>query len=143
MQLGQLAAQAYRTVRAKGHCQIIQCAPQFVGGFVEDHRAGLLLQKVQPFPALPFRDRQKPLEHEPCRGLTAGGEGCHAGRSRRHRHYLDAPGVGLFDDLLTGVADAGHSGIAAQGAVFARFDALQDSLTMVERMLIITDHRLF
>ena len=51
--------------------------------------------------------------------------------------------VGLADDLLAGVADAGHTGITAKGAVFARFNALQNGLAVVERVLIVADHRLF
>ena len=52
-------------------------------------------------------------------------------------------GVGLADDLFAGVADAGHTGIAAQGAILPGLDAVQDGLAVVERVLIVADHRLF
>ena len=55
----------------------------------------------------------------------------------------DAALVGLADDLLAGVADAGHTGIAAQGAILPGLDAVQDGLAVVERVLIVADHRLF
>lgn len=51
--------------------------------------------------------------------------------------------MGLADDLLAGVADAGHTGIAAQGAILPGLDAVQDGLAVVERVLIVADHRLF
>ena len=51
--------------------------------------------------------------------------------------------VGLADDLFAGVADAGHTGIAAQGAILPGLDAVQDGLAVVERVLIVADHRLF
>lgn len=51
--------------------------------------------------------------------------------------------MGLANDLLAGVADAGHTGITAKGAVFARFNALQNGLAVVERVFIVADHRLF
>ena len=43
----------------------------------------------------------------------------------------------------SGVADAGHTGIAAQGAILPGLDAVQDGLAVVERVLIVADHRLF
>ena len=51
--------------------------------------------------------------------------------------------MGLADDLFAGVADAGHTGIAAQGAILPGLDAVQDGLAVVERVLIVADHRLF
>ena len=51
--------------------------------------------------------------------------------------------MGFADNLLAGVADAGHARVAAQRAVFTRLNAVQDGLAVMERMLIVADHRLF
>ena len=143
MQLGQLTAERDRAVRTEGSGQVVQRAAQLVRGLVEDHRAGLVLQKGQPFAAVPLGDGQKALEHKAGRGLAAGRQRCDAGRCRRDGHDPDAALVGLADDLLAGVADAGHTGIAAQGAILPGLDAVQDGLAVVERVLIVADHRLF
>ena len=143
VQFGQLTAERDRAVRTEGSGQVVQRAAQLVRGLVEDHRAGLVLQKCQPFTAVPLGDGQKALEHKAGRGLAAGRQRCDAGRCRRDGHDPDAALVGLADDLLAGVADAGHTGIAAQGAILPGLDAVQDGLAVVERVLIVADHRLF
>ena len=143
VQLGQLTAERDRAVRTEGSGQVVQRAAQLVRGLVEDHRAGLVLQKGQPFAAVTLGDGQKALEHKAGRGLAAGRQRRDAGRCRRDGHDPDAALVGLADDLLAGVADAGHTGIAAQGAILPSLDAVQDGLAVVERVLIVADHRLF
>ena len=143
VQLGQLAAQADRAPAAKSGSQIVQRGAQFVRCFVKNQRAGFVLQKGEPGAALLFRHGQKALKHKVGGGLPAGGQRRHAGGRPRHRHDPDAALVCFAHDLLAGVADAGHPGIAAQGAVFARLNALQDRLTVVQGVFVIADHRLF
>ena len=143
MQLGQLPAQGNGALRAKGGAQVVQCSAQLVGGLIKNHGAGLPLQKFQPLAALLFGHRQKALKHKPGGILPRNRQRRHAGTGTRHRRYRNAAGNGVFHDLLTGVADAGHTGVRAERAALPRFNAVQNCRAMVQRMLIIAHHRLF
>ena len=72
VQLGQLAAERDRASCAKRRGQIVQRAAQLVRGLVEDHGAGLVLQKGKALAAVALGHRQKSLEHKAGRGLAAG-----------------------------------------------------------------------
>ena len=124
MQLGQLTAEGYRAVRAERGSKIIKGAAQLVRCLVEDHRAGFALQKGQPLPPVALRDRQKALKHKAGGGLTAGSQRRDAGGCGRDGHDPDAARMGLADDLLPGVADAGHTGVTAERAVLPGLNAV-------------------
>ena len=143
VQLGQLAAEGDAAVRTEGVRQVVQCGAQLVGRFVEDDRA-LFLQKIgQPLLFLLAVHGQKALEH-PAGGVLPGdGQRRHAGRRRRHRHHLDAPGQRVPHDHFARVGDAGHSGVTAQRAALPCLDALQNGLTLLQSVLIVADHGLF
>ena len=143
MELGQLPAQGDAAVGTESAGQIVQRGAQLVGRFVKDGGALFLQKRSKAFLFLLAVHGQKALEH-PAGGVLPGhGQRCDAGGSRRHRHYLDAPGQCVPHDHLARVGDAGHARITAQCAALARLNAAQDALTLLQGVLIVADHGLF
>ena len=143
VELGQLPAEGDAPLRAEGGGQVVQRGAQLVGRFVEDDRPLFALQLGQPLPLLLFVYRQKTLEHPAGGVLTGDGQRRHTGGGCRNGHHLDAPGQCVPHDHFARVRDAGHTGIAAQGAVLACLNAAQDPLALLQGVLVVAHHRLF
>ena len=87
--------------------------------------------------------RQKPLKDKAGGILPRNRQRGDTGAGARHRHHADSPVQRVLYDLFAGIADAGHPSIGAKGTVLPGLNAGQDGLSVVQRVLVIADHRLF
>ena len=108
---------------------------------MENHRALLIFQGLQTFPAIFLVDGQEPLEGKASGGQSADGQGVHSRAAAGDGENFHTVFRTKTNQVLAGVRDGGSAGVRYQSAGLASQQPLQNRLSGRDMIVLMIAHQ--